>query len=127
MPFVAKLLSVDLTRGEIHRPDLPQALTRQFLSGRGINAWLLAQRLQPDSDPLARDSALALSCGLLTGTAAASSSRLHVNAISPLTGVLGSSNVGGYFGAELRAAGVQTLLIRGRAQHPVMLWIDGER
>jgi aldehyde:ferredoxin oxidoreductase len=127
MPFVAKMLSVDLSSGEISHHDLPEAVTRQFLSGRGINSWLLAQHLQPDSDPLARDSALALSCGLLTGTEVASSSRLHVNAISPLTGVFGSSNVGGYFGAELRAAGVQTLLIRGRAQRPVMLWIDGER
>ena len=126
MPFAGKLLTVDLSSGEILRQDLPEAVTRQFLSGRGINAWLLAQHLEPDSDPLESESTLALSCGLLTGTAAASSSRLHVNAISPLTGLLGSSNVGGHFGAELRAAGVQTLLIRGRARHPVMLWIDGE-
>jgi len=127
MPFVAKMLSVDLSSGEILRQDLPEAVTRQFLSGRGINAWLLAQHIEPESDPLAPGNGLVLSCGLLTGTAAASSSRLHVNAISPLTGLLGSSNVGGYFGAELRAAGVQTLLIRGRAAQPVTLHIDEER
>jgi aldehyde:ferredoxin oxidoreductase len=68
-------------------------------------------------DPLGEENVLLYSCGLLTGTAAPSSSRLHVGARSPLTGLLGSSNVGGYLGAELRAAGVQTLLIRGRARH----------
>ena len=47
-------------------------------------------------------------------------------ALSPLTGLLGSSNVGGHFGAELRAAGIQTLLIKGRSPHPVMLHIQGE-
>jgi aldehyde:ferredoxin oxidoreductase len=127
MPSVAEMLSVDLSSGEILRQDLPAAVTRQFLSGRGINAWLIAQHVEPDSDPFAQESALVLSCGLLTGTAAASSSRLHVNAISPLTGLLGSSNAGGYFGAELRAAGVQTLLVRGRARCPVTLCIDGEQ
>lgn len=126
MTFVGKMLSVDLSTEEIRRLDLSEAITRQFLSGRGINTRLLAQHIEPDTDPFAEESVLILSCGLLTGTAVASSSRLHVNAISPLTGLLGSSNVGGYFGAELRAAGVQTLLIRGRAQRPVTLWIDGE-
>ena len=121
------MLTVDLSSGEIGRQYLPEAITRRFLSGRGINVWLLSQQVEPGTDPLGAENVLVFSSGLLTGTAAASSSRLHVNAISPLTGLLGSSNVGGYFGAELRAAGVQTVLIRGRAQHPVTLHIDGER
>ncbi|MFB0533989.1 MAG: aldehyde ferredoxin oxidoreductase N-terminal domain-containing protein [Anaerolineae bacterium] len=61
------------------------------------------------------------------GAEVPSSSRLHVSARSPLTGPLGSSNVGGHFGAELRAAAVQTLLIQGRAPRPVTLWFDGDR
>jgi aldehyde:ferredoxin oxidoreductase len=125
--FVGQLLSVDLTTGEIEHPKIPDKLLRQFLGGRGINAWLLAQHVGPGTDPLGPENVLGVSCGLLTGTEAPSSSRLHVSARSPLTGLLGSSNVGGHFGAVLRAAGVQTLLIRGRAQHPVTLWIDGDR
>ena len=66
-----------------------------------------------------------MSCGLLTGTAAPASSRLHVNALSPLTGLLGSSNVGGNFGAKLRSCGTQSLIIRGCASKPVYLFIDG--
>lgn len=127
MGFSAKMLTVNLSDREIRRLDLPETITQHFLSGRGINAWLLAQHLEPDVDSLAGENVLILSCGLLTGTPAPSSSRLHVNALSPLTGVLGSSNVGGHFGAELRAAGLQTVLVRGRAQRPVTLWIDGDQ
>jgi aldehyde:ferredoxin oxidoreductase len=69
---------------------------------------------------------LTLSCGTLTGTAAPVSSRIHINALSPLTGVLGGSNVGGGFGASLRSCGIQQLVLRGQASRPVYLWIDGE-
>ena len=127
MPFTDKLLTVDLTTEEIELADFPEGLARQFLGGRGINAWFLAQHVGAGIEPLAPENVLVLSCGLLTGTQAPSSSRLHVGARSPLTGLLGSSNVGGYFGAELRAAGIQTLLIQGRARRPVVLWIDGDR
>jgi aldehyde:ferredoxin oxidoreductase len=124
---MGRLLTVDLTTEEIALADFPEDLARRFLGGRGVNAWFLAQHVDAGTDPLGPENVLVFSCGLLTGTQAPSSSRLHVGARSPLTGLLGSSNVGGYFGAELRAAGVQTLLIRGRAQRPVMLWIDGDR
>ena len=122
-----EMLVVDLTTEEIARTDLPESLARRFLGGRGVNAWLLARHVGPGTDPLGPGNVLALSCGLLTGTQAPASSRLHVSARSPLTGLLGSSNVGGHFGAELRAAGVGTLLIKGRARRPVTLWIDGDR
>jgi len=124
---VNRLLLVNLTTEEIRRTDLPESLLRRFLGGRGINAWLLAEQVGPEVDPLGPGNVLALSCGLLTGTEAPSSSRLHVSARSPLTGLLGSSNVGGHFGAELRAAGVQTLLITGRARRPVTLWIGSDQ
>jgi aldehyde:ferredoxin oxidoreductase len=114
MDFAGKLLIVDLTTGEIKHQKIPEKLVRQFLGGRGINAWLLAQHVGSGTDPLGPENVLALSCGLLTDTAVPSSSRLHVSARSPLTGLLGSSNVGGHFGAELQAAGIQTLLITPR-------------
>ncbi len=125
MNFVGKLLTVNLTTEETAWTDLPETAVRRFLGGRGINAWLLAEHVGPETDPLGAENVLVLSCGLLTGTQAPSSSRLHLGARSPLTGLLGSSNVGGHFGAELRAAGVQALLIQGRARRPVTLWIDG--
>ena len=99
---------VDLTAGQLERREYPADLARQCLGGRGANAWFLARHVGAGIDPLGAENVLLLSCGLLTGTAAPSSSRLHVGARSPLTGLLGSSNVGGYLGTALRAAGVQT-------------------
>ena len=121
-----KLLTINLTTEEIKWADFPGALARRFLGGRGINAWLLAEHIGPGTDPLGPENILMLSCGLLTGTRVPSSSRLHVGARSPLTGLLGSSNVGGHFGAGLRAAGVNTLLIQGHARRPVTLRIDDD-
>ena len=121
-----KLAWVDLSAGRIEYQDLPEPALRQFLGGRGLNAWLLARHLRRDADPLGPDNVLVFSNGLLTGTAAPSSSRLHVGARSPLTGLLGSSNVGSYVGAALRCAGIQSLVIVGRAPQPVNLWISRE-
>lgn len=124
---MGQTLVVNLTAAQSERAPYPQAVAAHFLGGRGANAWFLAQHMDPDTDPLGPDNILVLSCGLLTGTAAPSSSRLHVSARSPLTGLTGSSNVGGYFGAELRAAGIQTLLIQGRSEYPTILVIDKDQ
>ncbi len=127
MRLAGKLLEVDLSTEEAQHRELPDSLLRRFLGGRGLNGWLLAQHIGVGVDPLGPDNVLVLSGGLLTGTEAPVSARVHVGARSPLTGILGSSNAGGHFGAAMRQAGVLTLLVRGRARRPVMLWIDDER
>ena len=141
MTLFGKLLLVDLTDGTIESRPLPAPTCRKWLAGRTLNVVLLYHYLRgaadnahhkPDPDiidPLAPENPLIFSCGLLTGTPAPSSSRLHINAVSPLTGLLGSSNVGGDFGLWLRAAGYQTIVVRGRADRPAYLDIgpDGVR
>jgi aldehyde:ferredoxin oxidoreductase len=67
---------------------------------------------------------LLLSCGFLTGSAAPASPRLHINALSPLTGILGSSNIGGYSGAWLRSCNIASLIITGKSSRPIYLYID---
>ncbi|MGD2145787.1 MAG: aldehyde ferredoxin oxidoreductase family protein [Anaerolineae bacterium] len=124
MSYPDKLLDVDLSSRDVRSRDLPTPVARQFLGGRGLNIYFLSKLLSQDIGPLDPDNLLVLSCGLLTGTRAPSSSRLHVGALSPQTGLIGSSNVGGHFGAALRGCGLQCILIRGRASHPVQLRID---
>ncbi len=124
MTFIGNILTVDLTDGHIETAEYDEALARSFLSGRGANSHRLYQEVPAGTDPLGPDNLLVMSCGLLTGTEAPASSRLHVSARSPLTGLLGSSNVGGHFGAKLRAAGYQSLLVRGRSERPVYLSIN---
>jgi len=126
MEFLGRILEINLSTGTWEFQPFPAELTWQYLGGRGFNVQFLYRNLSQDCDPLAPENMLLFSCGMLTGTAAPASSRLHINARSPLTGILGSSNVGGGFGAQLRACGIQSLIIRGKAPGPVYLWIDDE-
>jgi len=126
MSFVGRRLEVDLSTGERRIVPLAPELVRNHIGGRGLNINYLSGQLGPGTDPLGPDNILVLACGLLTGTAAPASSRLHINSLSPLTGLLGSSNVGGDFGGALRSCGIQQIVIRGRSPQPVYLFVDEE-
>jgi len=126
MAFTGKILDINLSTATWKILPLSRKLTRRYLGGRGYNVQFLFHNLAAHVDPLSPENLLLFSCGLLTGTAAPSSARLHINARSPLTGILGSSNVGGGFGAALRSCGIQTLIVRGQAPQPVYLWIDSD-
>ncbi len=121
-----QILDIDLTTETWKLSEYPKDLTRKYLGGRGLNVKHLYESIPPGTDPYGPDNMLTLSCGALTGTAAPVSSRIHINALSPLTGLLGSSNVGGGFGISLRSCGIQQLILHGQASRPVYLWIDGE-
>jgi aldehyde:ferredoxin oxidoreductase len=127
MAFVGRILEIDLSAGDWKFLPYPDDLQWKYLSGRGFNVQYLYNNMPADADPLGPENILLFSCGLLTGTAAPASARLHINARSPLTGLLGSSNIGGNFGARLRSCGIQSLIIRGKSPEPVYLWIDGDK
>ena len=126
MSVFGQILDIDLTAETWKLSDYQENLAREYLGGRGLNVKFLYDHILPGTDPLGPQNILTLSCGLLTGTAAPASSRLHINALSPLTGILGSSNIGGGFGISLRLCNIQQLIIRGRASKPVYLWIDAD-
>jgi len=126
MDLLGNILEIDLTREKWNLAACPDDAESNYLGGRGMNIKLLSDQIPPGIDPLGPQNILTLSCGMLTGTAAPVSSRLHINALSPLTHILGSSNIGGGFGVSLRLCGIQQLVIRGRASKPVYLWIDGD-
>ena len=118
------LLEVDLDTGSCIRKPLTGEVIDRLLGGRGFNVGYLLEHLPAGTDPLGADNILVFSCGLLTGTRAPTASRLHLNTLSPLTGLIGSSNVGGYAGAWLRSTGILSLVVRGRASTPVFLYIS---
>jgi aldehyde:ferredoxin oxidoreductase len=124
--MLGKILDIDLSSETFKLSEYPQDLGKKYLGGRGFNLHILIDQLPVDADPLGPENILLLSCGLLTGTAAPSSARLHINALSPLTGILGSSNLGGHFGPRLRSNGIQSIIVRGKSTRPVYLWIDGD-
>ncbi len=123
MALSRKIAYINLTTGDIEIKEIPRELREKYLGGRGIDIYLLYNLIKPGTDPLGPDNVLLVSAGLLTGTPAPASSRTHVGGKSPLTGAVGSSNMGGFFGPELRFAGFDHLVITGKAKKPVYLWI----
>ncbi|MDI6708685.1 MAG: aldehyde ferredoxin oxidoreductase family protein [Candidatus Thermoplasmatota archaeon] len=122
-----KLGVIELTKEKIKIEDIPLSLRKRYLGGRGLNVWYLYKYLKRGVDALSPDNIFVIGTGFLTGTLAPSSSRFNVSAKSPETGFLGDSNCGGYFGAELRYSGFDTLILRGRAKKPSYIFVnDGE-
>ncbi|MBW2249253.1 MAG: aldehyde ferredoxin oxidoreductase, partial [Deltaproteobacteria bacterium] len=119
------LINVDLNSSQCSLSEFPEA-AREYFGGRGFNIWHLYHHLPAGTDPLAPENMLLLSCGLLTGSSAPAAARLHLNALSPLTGILGSSNIGGYAGAWLRSCNIASIIITGKSQNPAYLYIDSE-
>jgi len=127
MVWKRKIAYVDLSKGKITKKPIPKSLRKQYLGGRGINAFYLYNHISPGIDPLSPENALLISTGLLTGVPALGAGRCDIAAKSPLTGAVGNSNIGGFFGLELRLAGFDNLVITGNAKKPTYLWIrDGE-
>ncbi len=127
MALKRKIAYIELSTGESRVAPIPIEMRKLYLGGRGLDMYLLYNHLEPGVDPLGPDNVLTVSAGLLVGTLASASARTHIGARSPLTGFVGSSNMGGFFAPELRWAGFDHLVIRGKATGPVYLWIhDGE-
>ncbi len=127
MGIYGKTLHVNLTEKRHFLSLIQDRVLKTSIGGRGFNVAYLFDHFSGEIDPLGQDNCLLFSCGLLTGTAAPASSRLHINAVSPLTGLLGSSNVGGQVGAWLRSCGIQSIIVRGRSNNPVYLYIEEGR
>jgi aldehyde:ferredoxin oxidoreductase len=117
---------VDLSTGSVDVAETSSQLLRTFLGGRGLGAKLLYDHVGPDVEPLSPDNLLIFSAGLLAGTPWPTSARLHVTFKSPLTGAYGYANSGGFFVAEMRHAGYDTIVISGGAAQPSVLYVTDD-
>ncbi len=124
MEFPNKIVIVDLSNNVVKEEVISSEILRKFLGGRGLNAYLLLKYIGKNINAYDPENILAISNGILTGTEALSSARTHLAAVSPLSNLMGSSNVGGFFGAEMKACnGIISILIVGKAKTPVYLYI----
>jgi aldehyde:ferredoxin oxidoreductase len=124
------ILRVDLTSGQICTTPVPAQVRRQYLGGEGINDWLLWQHfldVDPYCDPMGPDNVLIAGLGLLGGTGFGGGGKMKWTFKSPAYHTFGDSTSGGFFGAMLRQAGYDHLVITGKAPEPVVLWIEDER
>ncbi|MDA8408392.1 MAG: aldehyde dehydrogenase [Deltaproteobacteria bacterium] len=120
-------LEIDLTRGSIERVATDPMLTELHLGGLGTSAKILWDRVPPETDPFSADNLLIFSTGLLCGTPATGANRTIVTAYSPQTLLMGYSMMGGFWGPELKYAGYDKVVIRGKSPDLVYLWINNDR
>lgn len=120
-------LEIDLSTGNIERVETDPILTELHLGGLGTNAKILWDRVGPEVDAFSPDNLLIFSTGLLSGTCAPGANRAILSTISPQTGFMGFSIMGGFFAPELRYAGFDKVIIRGKSSNLVYLWINNDK
>jgi len=121
--FNGKIARIDLSSRKVSIETPPEAFYRQYLGGRGIIFHTLLKEVPPKTDPFAAGNKLVFALGPISGHPFVGSGRHSVGCKSPLSGGYGESEAGGYWGAELKKAGFDALIIEGAAASPVYLWI----
>ena len=121
--YAGRLLRLDLSSGERRVEDIEDSLVEKYLLGGGLAAKIYHDEMEPSLGPLDPESSLILMIGALSGTVLPTSCRLCICGRSPLTGIWNEATVGGYWAAQLRAASYDGLVLTGRAEEPVYIWV----
>ncbi len=125
--YTGKVLRINLTDQTAKTEDLPLETARDFIGGAGFGIKYLFDEVPARADALGPDNKLIFASGPLSGTNVPCASRMAVTAKSPLTGAVGMALTGGYFPVELKFAGYDALIVEGKADKPIYVWIkDGE-
>ncbi|MFW2454825.1 aldehyde ferredoxin oxidoreductase family protein [Methyloversatilis discipulorum] len=127
MAWTRKILRVNLTDRTCKSEPLNMQWAQDYLGQRGLATKYLVSEIDPKVDPLSPDNKIIWATGPLTGTMASTGGRYSVVTKGPLTGAIACSNSGGYFGAELKFAGWDMVIIEGRASSPVYLSIENDK
>jgi aldehyde:ferredoxin oxidoreductase len=122
-----KILRVDLSTSSIEVEDLSEEFYKLYPGGKALAGFILLNEMLAHTDPFAPENVLVIANGLLTGAPVSTATRYVVSARSPLTMGYGESEAGGFWGPELKMAGFEAIVIKGRSPEPVYLWIqEGE-
>ena len=125
--YAGQILEVNLNKKDFGRNDLNQDFCKDYLGGIGFNARIIYDGVPAGIDALSEENILVFSVGTMVGATFPTASRTEVSSKSPMTGLFGTSNSGMFFGTQLKNAGFDSLVIKGRADKPVYLFIeDGE-
>lgn len=125
--YNGNILRVNLSKDKVSTESPDEVFYRRYMGGEGFVAYYLLKELETGIDPLGPENKLIFAAGPVTGAPIPGSGRNSIGAKSPLTGGFGESEVGGHWGAELKHAGFDAVIIEGKSDSPVYLWIhDGE-
>ncbi|MBM4348658.1 MAG: aldehyde dehydrogenase [Deltaproteobacteria bacterium] len=120
-------LEIDLSRGNVERVETDPKLTELHLGGLGTNSKLLWDRVPPETDPFSPDNLLIFGTGLLCGTPAVGANRTIVSAFSPQTLFMAYSMMGGFWAPELKYAGYDKVIFRGKSPNLIYVWINNDK
>lgn len=125
--YGGSILRVELSDGSISKQPTPPELARNYVGGRGFGAFLLYQEVPQGADPLGPENELIISSGPFSGLLIPGGGKCDFTCKSPLTGGYASASMGGHFTAELKYAGLDSIVLRGASPRPVYLLIDGDQ
>jgi aldehyde:ferredoxin oxidoreductase len=125
--WTGRLLRIDLTEGKAVRAEYSEDLARKFVGGRGLAVKILWDELKPGTDSLGPDNILIFAGGLYAGLPTVNSGKMVVAAKSPLTGGYGDGNLGTMAAPNLRKAGLDGIVVTGKAKKPTYIWINDEQ
>lgn len=125
--YNGKILHVDLSKHQFKVETPSEDFYRKYIGGSALNCYYLLKLIPPGIDPLSPENVLAVSVSVTTGAPFAGQSRVDISAKSPLTGLIGDSQAGGYFPAEMKFSGFDAFIFTGKSETPVYLWVnDGD-
>lgn len=122
--YTGRFLEINLSDGSVRDYDVSDEDRELYLGGKGLGARILYDELEAGTDPLSPENVLIVNTGPLVGSGAPTSNRFNVSTKSPLTGAILSSNCGGNFGLHLKRAGLDGIIIRGKAEKPIWIHIE---
>ena len=125
MSYMGKWLHIDLSTGKSETKQPDPLLIKKYIGGKGLGFALLEQ-LAPGPDPFGPENPLIFVNGPFTGTRVQTSARTCVVTRSPLTGSIHDSHCGGYFGPRLKSAGYDTVILNGKSEKPVYIYLNSE-
>ena len=125
--YTGKILRINLSEGIISTEPLDMELAKKYIGGRGLAGKMFSDEVDANVDALSPENTLYIATGALTGTNAPTSGRFMVVTKSPLNGVIASSNSGGYWGAQLKFAGYDMVILEGKAAKPVYIAINDNK
>jgi len=120
------ILKINLSSEVVTRKKTPKDLCEMYIGGKGFGAKVIYDYISHGVDPLSPENILVVSIGPASGTTIPFSSRVNFNFKSPLTGIYGEAQMGGYFAPRLKWAGVDMIILKGKASKPTYLYIDEE-
>lgn len=125
--YNGRILRVDLSQRTIFEEEPPETVYRKYLGGSALALYYLLKELKPGIDPLGPENMLVFMSSVVSGVPMPGLTRFTVAARSPLTGAFGEAEAGGFWGPELKMAGFDGIIITGRSEKPVYLWVkDGK-